>query len=134
MGTNDLSEEIQNFIFEFVDSVELLEVLLLMESDPAKSHSAATLSTELRSSRTSVEQRLQTLWSLELVDEVPGSSEYYVFHASDPENARIVQELSAAYRTHRPKILNLIFSPTKRARDFANAFRRTGKPRGKSDG
>lgn len=134
MGMNDLSEEIQNFIFEYVDSVELLEILLLMESNPSQPQSASTLSTELRSSRTSVEQRLQALWSMELIDEVP-DTDTYVYRPADPSKAKVVQDLSQAYRTHRPMILNLIFSPVKRARDFANAFRRSGKPRtGKSDG
>ena len=46
----------------------------------------------------------------------------------------IVDELAHHYRIQRHKIYGFIFSPLKKARDFADAFRKIDSKDGKKDG
>ncbi len=129
-----VSERVKNFIFEHIDSIEALEILLLFHANQSKSWSYATLASELRSNPNSAESRSQVLHALQIIREKPGvSGEFYY----DPENrdyAAIVDELAQHYRIQRHKIFELIFSPLKKARDFAEAFKKSDPKEGKQDG
>ena len=124
----------KNFIFEHIDSVEALEILLLFHSNQAKSWSFAALASELRSNPNSAQSRSQVLRDLNIIREKAGSENEFYYDPSNQELASIVDELSQHYRIQRHKIFELIFSPLKRARDFAEAFKKSDPKEGKSDG
>ena len=118
----DPSGQIKQFIYSCIDSVEMLEVLLLMHLDSKKSWSAESLSRELRSSINSATNRLESLHKFGLIK--AGAKEGdYAYDDSDPEKNRLLHELAESYKTQRHRILSLIFSPMKKARDFADAFK-----------
>lgn len=122
--------ELQNFITTYIGSVEQLEILLLLYSDPTKAWCPAELSRRFRSSLDSVSARLQGLLNNGLVtriEENPGPK--FKYHSpSDSINER-VQELSACYAQKRSTIINMIYTGNSRVgasgavQNLADAFK-----------
>lgn len=100
MTGNGISERVKNFIFLYIDSVELLEVLLIFQRDEKKVWNAHSIASEIRSNPSSIAQRILLLKSLSLVSE---SSEVASEHFYDPassEMREITDELASAYRIY----------------------------------
>jgi hypothetical protein len=127
-----IPDRVQGFIFAHLDSVGLLEVLLLLHSTPGKVWNSQSIVSELRANMNAVEHSIGKLKDLGFVHEEPAG--HYLYRPADSELAAIVDELSEAYRVRRHRILELIFSPLKRARDFADAFRVAKDKKEENDG
>jgi hypothetical protein len=122
---NEFSDRLKSFIFFYVDSVELLEVLLAFHRDPKKIWTVQSLAHQLRSNPNSVTSRFSFLKSNGFISESPGSTTDYFYNPTDHDFDAVVTELALAYRTRPHKVFELIFSPMKKARHFADAFRVT---------
>jgi predicted transcriptional regulator len=116
----DIPDDVRQFIFDSIDSVEQLEILLLLSANPSRKWEAQAISAELRSTKTSVENRVESLVALNLV---ASDKEGYQFSPKNEADAKVVAQLPEIYKIMRHSILELIFSPMKKARAFANAFR-----------
>ncbi len=116
---DEISANLKQFIFEFVDSVELIEVLLLLRNNSDKYFSAAQISAELRSNPTSILNRLSRLANIGLLNQ---DKDMFKFQPESEELKTITNELSNEYLLRRHSIFELIFSSSKNARQFANAF------------
>jgi len=127
MPDNDISAGLKQFIFEYVDSVELIEVLLFIRSNSDKWFNASQISAELRSNPTSIANRLSRLANIGLIEE---DNDLIRFLPNNDELKAIVTELSNEYLLRRHRIFELIFSSSKTARQFANAFIVNKKPSG----
>lgn len=121
MSDNDIPKSVRDFVFECIDSVEQLEILLLLESNPKKSWSTAELSDLLRSNINSIEKRVSLLASQELI--VRNEDSHFAFFTDNDDLKNTIHTLADIYRVHRYKIMELIFSPMKKSRDLAEAFR-----------
>jgi len=117
-----IPEGVKNFIFEYIDSVELLETLLLFYADPHKTWNFNSLAANLRSNPRSIEQRCAMLESLKLIQAKSDDPNEYFYKPDQPEVEKVIAQLAEAYRIQRHRIFALIFSPMKKARDFADAF------------
>jgi hypothetical protein len=119
-----IPREVQRFVAERIDSVGLLEVLLLLESDPARTWSVPEVSAALRSERTWAEVQLEYLRveGLLLAD---GQEPRYRYDPVRPEVEPAVAWLADAFETRRADVIKLIFSqrPSERLRAFSEAFR-----------
>ncbi len=133
MSKPELSENVKRFIFEFVDSVEFLDVLLMLNSDPRKSWNAETLSRELSTNPTSTERRLITLKNLGLAEERFSTASEYNYVSQGHEWDQVVKDLAVLNTTKRHQILQLIFSPLKQARVISDGFRLPSKKTGKEE-
>ena len=132
MADYEISAKLKQFIFEFVDSVELIEVLLLMRNQPDVWFNAAQISAELRSSPTSIAKRLSRLAHIDLL---AYQDDQFRFSPHTNELKDIVSELANEYLLRRHSIFELIFSSSKNARQFADAFIvNKSKPNGESNG
>lgn len=129
MSSNSITDEIRTFIFERIDSVELLEILLLLWSKRDGTWTARAVSDHLRTNPESTARKLENLVVLGLISRVEESPAIYRFDASSQANDELVADLAEAYRVRPHKILELIFSPSKRARSFANAFLAKAPPK-----
>jgi hypothetical protein len=113
------------FIHEYIDSVEQLEVLLLLRSSAPSAWTAEAVARDLRTAETSVTARLKTLHTQKLVEAstVEGSTAYR--YAPDGAGTdRLVGELASEYALRRVAVITLIFSkPNDAVRSFADAFR-----------
>jgi hypothetical protein len=134
LSANPISEKARNFIFEHVDSVEALEILLFFFADPSRSLSFTALASELRSNPNSAESRTQVWRDLGIIHENPAQPGTFSYSPANEHVNEIVAELANQYRIQRHKIYELIFSPMKKARAFADAFRKPDSKDGKQDG
>lgn len=130
MSSNGITDEIRTFIFERIDSVELLEILLLLWGKRDGSWTARAVSDQLRTNPESTSRKLENLVAMGLVTRVEESAETYRFDAGSQSNDELVAKLAEDYRIRPHKVLELIFSPTKKARSFADAFLAKGPPKG----
>ncbi len=121
MPDNDIPKTVRDFVFEYIDSVEQLEILLLLESDSKKSWSLAELSGLLRSNLNSVEKRISLLLAQGLI--IKNEESHFSFFLEDADLNQTIHSLADIYKVHRYKILEMIFSPMKKSRDLAEAFR-----------
>ena len=135
MPEHDISAKLKQFIFEFVDSVELIEVLLLIRNHSEKWFSAIQISAELRSNPKSITNRLGKLANIGLLEQ-DSDKDLFRFKPETTQLSALVAELSNEYLLRRHAIFELIFSSSKTARQFADAFivNKPNKPNGDSNG
>ena len=116
----------QRLIAEHIDSVEQLEILLLLHKDSARAWSAEAVARELRVSPISAGDRLKELMRAGILVRVEGvgSGAEYRYAPDSPKLAEAVNGLASAYTERRVTVINLIFSkPVDKIRTFADAFR-----------
>lgn len=121
---NQLPQEIQEFIFQNIDSLEQIEVLLLLSGSPERTWTPNEVNIQLRSSAESVQKRLQSLVARGLVAEVDSQTHAHQYRPATPTLAHAVDQLAENYRERRLKVIECIFSkPISSLRIFADAFR-----------
>ncbi|MNL02897.1 hypothetical protein D3C87_1234180 [compost metagenome] len=119
---NEIPEGLRDFMKKYINSVSLLEVLLMLKRDPTRSWTAQDISNEMRTNPSYASAQLGELIALKLV--VPSTREdAYSFDAQSPHSA-VIDELEELYSNRRPTIINFIYAPPiDSIRDFANAFK-----------
>ena len=119
---NGLPEDVSRFVTQFMESVEQLEVLLLLRRSPGRAWSAGEVARELYSHPTSVIQRLQLLLGQGLLRE--HGQGFFQYAPRSAELDRTVGALAELYRERRVAIITLIASkPLENVKAFADAFR-----------
>jgi hypothetical protein len=120
-----IPNEIVRFIHEYIDSVEQLEVLLLLRSSAPSAWTAEAVARDLRTAESSVTARLKTLHAQKLVEAATAESGTAYRYAPDGVGTdRLVGELASEYALRRVAVITLIFSkPNDAVRSFADAFR-----------
>jgi hypothetical protein len=115
---------VQRFIATHIDSIEKLEVLLLLWSHAEREWNAREVSQELRIMESSATARLEDLTARRLLTAAGGSPLTYRYSPASSEDAEAVGELHATYGTRRVSVISFIFSkPLDKVRGFADAFR-----------
>jgi hypothetical protein len=121
---SDVPEEVRRFIAHHIDSVEQLEILLLLHEQPGRDWSAEAVARELRIASESAGERLEDMVSdglLKRREESPAEYRYA------PDNMKLddaVRGVAAGYAKRRVTVINLIYSkPIDKIRTFADAFR-----------
>lgn len=134
MASDGLSDELVQFIFENIDSVEILEVLLLLRAKSGQYMNAEMINAELRANVESIKTRLAHLIALGLIKNDSENSLHFRYAPATPELSALVDSLAEGYKIRRQKIFSIIFSPAKRMRDFAEAFVVRDRKKDNSDG
>lgn len=130
MDFDNFSAEIEELVRVYIDSLEELEILLLLRADPAKEWSDEDVNASIRSSITSVGARLKKLKASGfLVESTDGR---FRFLPRDEKSQRAAELLADGYRERRRKVIEMIFTkPIQSIRSFSDAFLIRGK---KNDG
>jgi hypothetical protein len=117
-----LPEDVHRFLHQNIDSVEQLEVLLLLWRTPERGWTSEEVATAVYSHPTSVVRRLAMLLGQELLRErEPGCYQYAPRTAEVHET---VTRLDHIYRERRVAVITLIASkPIENVRAFSDAFR-----------
>ncbi len=124
MSTNGLPDIVREFIIEHIDSVEQVEILLLLRQKTGRTWTAESMARELRIAVSSAATRLADLKKLGFVVAVDGAPNEYRYAPRTPELDETVRGLAEAYSERRVTVINLIFSkPIDKIRTFADAFR-----------
>lgn len=107
---------------EHIDSVEQLEVLLLLFRHRDRAWTDEQTAEELRSSATSTAKRLKDLTAAGLASPTEDGNFHYA--PKDERRERAVEALALAYGERPYTVIELIFSkPIKNLRVYADAFR-----------
>lgn len=106
-----------------IDSIEKLEVLLLLRSRAEREWTASEVALELRITEASSAARLADLSSSQLLVSDGGSPPSYRYSPVHSEDVRSISELATTYAERRVSVITFIFSkPQERVRGFADAF------------
>lgn len=124
MSSTGLSDRVTRFIGEHIDSVEQLEVLLLLRRAAGQEWTADDVARELRIAAASAGGRLEDLERRGILARSDGKAGAFRYSPQKGEVDDSVGDLAAAYAERRVTVINLIFSrPNERIRTFADAFR-----------
>jgi hypothetical protein len=121
---DDIPEDVRRLIDEGIDSVELLQVLLLLFEHPEREWRVSDLTAELRSSDNSIEKRLSDLYARKILRNDGSDRAKHRFVPYSPELGPVVQRLSDVYKLRPYRVIDLIYSrPNDALRAFADAFK-----------
>jgi len=123
-----LPEELLRFLYACVDSIEELQVLILLyerpHERPNEHWTIETLSSELRSSVPSISKRLRDLSRKRVLQARAIAEKEIRYLPFSPEVARIVEQVAQYYKTYPYRVIEAIFSkPTNTLHTLADAFR-----------
>lgn len=119
---NPSIEELKLFIFENIDSIERLEVLILLQKSPEQAWTAESVNQELRSNIKWVQSHLEVLTRLKILtcdDKIN-----YQYSPVTPELNSLCMSLAQLYKEKRVMVINLIYNQSaERIKDLADAFK-----------
>jgi hypothetical protein len=120
--TSGIPEDVRRFLLQCIDSVEQLEVLLLLQRAPAETWNAGAVAQALYSNPDSIARRLAGLHANGLVTPIPPAS--YRYQPKSAEMDATVTLLAQTYRQRRVAVITVIASkPMENVRAFSEAFR-----------
>jgi hypothetical protein len=106
-----------------IDSIEKLEVLLLLRTRVEREWTASETALELRITEASAAVRLEDLTASTLLVSDRGAPARYRYSPSSTEDVRSVAELAMAYAERRVSVITFVFTkPQNHVQGFANAF------------
>jgi hypothetical protein len=121
----EIPQIVQEFIQNYIESVDALEILLLLRDVPQKEWGSLAVSRALGFDPNAVATRLDKLKSAGLIrDRTVANERLYRYGPSTPEMALALNELAKLYPTYRVRIIGIIFSkPLNGIRTYADSFR-----------
>jgi hypothetical protein len=123
---NLVADDVRRFIHDNINSVEQLEVLLLLRAEPHTDWNAEEVSRRLFTVPDSVSTRLEDLHALGLLKrgEGSGTTAIYCYGPQDMKSDEAIAKLDRLYRERKDTVIQLIFSrPPDRIQTFSDAFR-----------
>lgn len=120
MARREFTSEFRTFINKNINSVEQIEVLLILLANPERVWTIDEISAIMRSSRNSIRSRLESLTARKLAAAVDESG--YRYSAGGRLHA-MVEVLAEEYGQRRFSVIELVFSKGDPLQSFADAFR-----------
>jgi hypothetical protein len=123
-----IDADLAGFVSEHIESVDQLEVFLLLARAAGRRWDEHELSTELRTSDLAARLTLDHLGRRGLLEIHPGDPPQYAFPSGDGRLAQLATRLERAYQERRVSMISLIYSKPERPESdpvhlFAEAFR-----------
>jgi Fic family protein len=119
-----LPNTVKRFIVLHIDSVELLNVLLILHREPNRQFTIENIEHELRSSRLAIEKRLSDLYSRKILRKISSTSGLHSYLPTSAEISTEIADVAAFNQTYPARIIELIYSRKDEAlRSFADAFK-----------
>jgi hypothetical protein len=107
-----ISRDLQDFILQHINSVQRLEVLLLLYQNP-RAWTAAAVSAVLYIAPHSAARNLQSLVSSGVASVTATADPDYRYAPKTEQLNHIVRELATAYQEHPVTVLTLIYSSSR---------------------
>lgn len=124
MSSSGIPEDARKFIAKHINSVEQLEILLLLHAHPQREWTADAVAQELRTDPKSAAMRLDDLRTRGLLSVASNTDHVYQYAPASVQMAHAVDLLKEAYAERRVSVIEFIFSrPVDNIRVFADAFR-----------
>jgi len=119
--SSDISEELRVFIRKYINSVSLLDVLLMLKREASRVWTPDEVSTEMRTNPYYAKTQLEELVAAKILVTIDGRGYQFL---SDSVHGEIIDQLERLYNSRRSTVINYIYSqPIDSIRDFANAFK-----------
>src|SRR5215216_2834131 len=103
--TDAIPARVRDFVLAHVDSIEQLELLLLLAARPSTAFTTVEVSDQLKTAPSSAFNRLSRLRDHKLLDVLPGDRHRL---KADPALAETLRQLAEAYRSFRVSVVTLI--------------------------
>ncbi|APR86408.1 Hypothetical protein A7982_11757 [Minicystis rosea] len=131
MRDSDIPDSVRRFLRSHIDSVEQLEVLLLLRSASSHEWSVEEVNRALKSSETSIRDRLAVLVRHGfLTTREEGGHRLHRYQPAGAMETAAIDGLAAAYRERRLAVIDLIYakpgSETAHFTDAAGRAKRDG--------
>lgn len=124
MTLTSLPRPVRRFLDDRIDSVEQLEILLLLQRYAERSWNASAVADALGLTPRTAETHLERLCQRDLLDVRLGDAVRYRYSPATPELVDCVRQVVEAYREQRATILAFVTARRLRAlQDFSDAFR-----------
>ena len=107
VGPQPFSAELTAFIVDLADAVELIDVLVLLAERPQHWFAARAIAQALATNEDSVERRLRRLRDKGLART---EDHLHCYAPRSDRDARLAAELLVAYRSHRVRVIEVIFA------------------------
>ena len=119
-----IPEDVKKFIAEKINSVEQLEVLLLLRAAPDQVWNASTVSEAIYSSDAAAALRLADLQAAGLLNRIEVAPPTYRYGPVSAAVDALIARLVDVYHERRVAVITLIYSrPRDDAQAFADAFK-----------
>jgi len=124
MTTDPLPGTVRELLSEHIQSVEQLEVLLLLRNSPQRAWTVDEVYEVIRSSHSSIQGRLLKFVSDGFLTEEKGPPQTFRFAPRDLNLHSSVEQTATAYHGSRVRVIEAIFAPeADPAQSFADAFK-----------
>ena len=124
MAGGDLDDELRLFVETHFRTIEQLEVLLLLRGAPDRVFTAETAFDRIRSSVSSITERLRELCNAGFLDCQEGPPPTFRYAPRTTELTQAVDRLSEAYKIRRVAVVQAIYGQRSRGpSEIAKAFR-----------
>ena len=132
MPDTGIPEPVCRFIGAQINSLEQLEVLLLLRRLPEQAWTVEEVSRQLGSSLMSIASRIDDLAAAGLISRREGDAgPTYRYEPDDPRVLALVDGVADAYKVRRLAVIDLIYGkPGRDIRSFSDAFKITRKKQG----
>jgi hypothetical protein len=120
---SELPDDVERIIADHFDSIERLEIVLLLRNRRARDFAPAEVTAELRLGPASAPEQLAELARRGFAVE-GGEPARYRYAPDTPEKERLMNELARCYAERRVTVISQIFAPrSDPVRSFADAFK-----------
>lgn len=124
VSESGFSEELERFIKEQINSLEELEILLLLSGTPQRNWTEQAVYQVIKSSQPSVSRRLMELASKKLISCEPGPPVVFRFIPESRDFHELISELASAYKERPVRVIEMLYSrPPDAVEEFAKAFK-----------
>ncbi len=125
MADSGLSEPLRRFLGAHFNSIEQIEVLLLLRAKPDREWGVPEVSREMRSSVMSIQDRLRDLAAKGFVAARDvNAAPLYRYAPSTEDASYLIDELSIAYKQRRLAVIDILYAkPASDAASFSDAFK-----------
>jgi hypothetical protein len=121
--SEQLPDDVRRFVIEHINSVEQLEVLLLLRAHPDQDWTTEAVGQTLYTPPAAAEMRLDDLLQHGFVTAGSPPHKSYRYRTLNKDD-RLIAELADLYRERRVTVISLIYSkPHQQVQAFADAFK-----------
>lgn len=119
-----IPKAVDQFLAQYVNSIEYLEILLLLADTPERHFTAEEVAQEIYAVPVSVSRRLEKMVTDRLAKATEEFTRSYRFAPVDRKLSALVAQVAQTYRERRVAVITLIASrPMENVRAFSDAFR-----------
>lgn len=119
---HDIPVEVRQFVAQHIQSLDQLEILLLVSALPDREWTADAVYKVVLSNPELVAERLESFVRAGLL-KCSGDPPLYSYGPSSAEVGNHIAVLSALYKMSRHKVVELIYRPRDPLKEFSDAFK-----------